>query len=71
MRLPEDYEDAMERARDTRGIKRLCDELVESTTWFDGKPHLTPDQEEALQWAKEFMERYEQKHRKHEITPNP
>lgn len=46
------------------GVRRLHDELIESTTWFDGEPHLNEDQLDALQWAKEFMEKYERKHKK-------
>lgn len=47
---------------DYEGVKKLHDELIESNSWFDGKPHLTPDQLDALAWAKTFMERYEKKH---------
>lgn len=46
------------------GVKKLSELLVESTCWFDGKPHLTPEEENALQWAKEFMDNYERKHKR-------
>ena len=29
-------------------LNRLCDALEEETTWFDGKVHLTPDNEELI-----------------------
>lgn len=46
------------------GVKRLHDLLIESSTWYDGEPHLTEEELDTLQWAKEFMDRYEQKQRK-------
>ncbi len=45
------------------GVKTLSEALVESTTWFDEKPHLTEKELDALEWAKEFMDRYEYRNR--------
>lgn len=53
------------------GVKQLSELLIESTEWFDGKPHLTPEQEDALQWAKDFMDRYEKKRRINFRTEEP
>jgi hypothetical protein len=44
--------------------KRLCEAVI----GLDGKRaefcHLTEKQLETLQWAKDFMERYERKHKR-------
>lgn len=37
-------------------IKSLSEALIESTTWFDGKPHLSPDQEELIQLGRMMEE---------------
>lgn len=45
------------------GVKRLSELLIESTTWYDGEVHLTPEQEDALEWARDFMRKYEHSHK--------
>lgn len=50
------------------GVKALHEAVISHSSWFDGKSHLTPAEEDALQWAKEFMERYERKHKQRRFS---
>ncbi len=46
-------------------VNKVRMDILETSSWYDGKPHLTLEQEEILEWALEFMKRYEKRHGKY------